>query len=147
MFSLSYSLLPSAAFIAAAFQDLGFSLNDTRSPLQQIVDEVMAPSIATNFEVGGRPGWEPLSPATIKTGGGQILVRTGALAGAASSPGSWSVGDDAAQLDGVGIDYAYFHQYGTSKMPAREWAVIQPEDEARMEELFGDWVDSKIGLW
>ena len=51
------------------FQDLAHDLASTRnlrSAFEDIRDEVMIPSIRKNFEVGGRPRWEPLSLATFQ---------------------------------------------------------------------------------
>lgn len=137
---------PMPTIVAAEYDTLGLAVQSFEKPLKRSVAEVMAPSIAQNFAVGGRPRWAPLANYTIekKGGGGRILVRTGALAASASSPGSWSVSSDTATMDGVPQDYGIYHQTGTSKMPQREWAVIQDEDADKTEEIFDEWLLQEI---
>lgn len=51
------------------------------TPLMRVWGEIVQTSIATNFEVGGRPPWEPLAALTVKSKGHArpLIGRTGNL--------------------------------------------------------------------
>jgi len=63
---MMYLYLSSTANLLA--RDLGRLATSTRTGtrglLERAVDEVVRPSIQTNFEAGGRPPWEELAKAT-----------------------------------------------------------------------------------
>ena len=136
--------------LAARFLAVERSLGDKRTPLRRCVTEVMIPSIALNFAVGGRPGWEPLAAGTVerrRSAGldGPILHRTGALEAAMARTDTWTITRNEARIDSLpdSVAYGIAHQTGASKgnwfMPARPFAVVQPEDEDRMADIFADW--------
>lgn len=84
---------------------------------------------AENFATGGLPvgGWKPRK----KTEPWPIMVRTGklmrsltALFGPPNSIGATSA------TFGTRVEYAKFHQYGTSRMPSRK-IVFEPRGFAR----------------
>lgn len=93
----------------------------------------LAKANAENFTASGLPvgGWSPLKPkyAAWKTRnfpGAPIMVQNGALrrdlttlTGAANS-----IGRKRARF-GTSIEYAKFHQYGTTRMPKRQ-VVFEP---------------------
>ena len=122
-------------------------LKSMDDPLREAVTKVLAPSIRTNFEVGGRPAWTPLADASLEQkgrfgGSSRPLVFTGALEHAAGSVDSWDIRNNTAQLGNPltgGIGYGIFHQEGTSTVPQRPWAVMQPEDERKIEDILGNW--------
>ncbi len=118
--------------------------DDYKEPLEESVDQVLAPSISLNFDVEGRPSWEPLAPSTVAAkGSNAILIASGEMATWAEDPGSWDISSTEAALVG-GPDYAVYHQEGTSKMPARPFAVVQPDDMDDIENIFWDWLDRKF---
>jgi phage gpG-like protein len=140
------------AIVASDFYTLADGLEDPSEPLQEAVETVMAPSIRENFEAGGRPAWEPLMDTTLshsKRAGtdGRPLILTGMLMETASSVEVWSIDEESAHLDSGNLGDAYyglFHQAGYGATPAREWAVMQPEDEERIEEIFDGWVEGNL---
>jgi phage gpG-like protein len=140
---LEVTMIPPAAVMAALFAKLAHEFDDLSKPLHKAVEEVMAPSLAANFAAGGRPTWAAHSQNTEERHPeiGSVLIATGALEGAASSPGLWSVTATEATAQG-GPDYGGIHQTGWSYGPARVWALFQPEDEARIEEVFLQWIDT-----
>lgn len=89
---------------------------------------------ASNFSLGGLPsgGWAPLSPQyaawkMVRFPGTPPLVRTGRLAASLSGQTTdsiFSVTPTKMQI-GTRLEYAKFHQYGTTKMPKRK-VVFEP---------------------
>jgi len=85
-----------------------------------------------NFRQGGLPsgGWSPLDPqyAAWKKmhGGGGTMIRTGrlfrSLTSLAGPPNRIGIMD---ATFGTSVEYAKFHQYGTTKMPKRK-VVYEP---------------------
>src|SRR5258705_328905 len=112
---------PSIALIAKDLRSLANGLTDYRVPLKQCVDEVFIPSIRKNFQVGGRPSWEPLAQNTIDKhrdklglGATPILVRSGALRQNATSDEIWSINAVSAVIKDLPDDvwYGVVHQGG-----------------------------------
>lgn len=132
--------------LQAAIELLGRQLDDFREPLQAALEIVIIPSIRTNFDVGGRPKWRPLSePYRTYRLPGPILVQSGALRTAATSIGNWTVTPNAVELTGIdSVKYASYHQSGTRKMPARPYVMYQPEDADAIVAIFEIWVDGLI---
>jgi phage gpG-like protein len=143
----SFIFFPAISIIAGKLETFGASIQDFTEALEDVIEKVMIPSFQTNFAVGGRPPWEPLSDAySERKSGGSILVLSGALRGAATSRDIWTVDDTAAWIDGLPEDvwYGMVHQDGSATTPARPFILIQPEDEAKIEEVFGEWLDRKL---
>ena len=79
---------------------------------------------AENFGLGGLPsgGWEPRKDAKPWP----LMVRTGKLLASLTSLfGAPNNIDRMSAEFGTRIEYAKFHQYGTSRMPARK-VVFEP---------------------
>lgn len=156
MIQFDTQLLPPASVINADLSELGVSIRSYREPLKRAVQQVLAPSIQKNFDVGGRPPWPPLAEGTIldKTRAGLAdmspLVRTGMLRRVAGQLNIWTLNSDEAHIDSTGLPeraaYGRFHQTGTRNMPAREWAVIQDEDGAKVEEIFWAWIAERAAV-
>lgn len=131
--------------VLAAIDLLGEHLDDFDEPLTAALELVIIPSIAKNFEVGGRPKWAKLSTSwALRRIPGPILIQTGAMFQSTQAVANWTVSDDSVQLDGLNIKYAPFHQYGTRKMPARPFVMYQPEDVEEIVQIFEIWVDGLI---
>lgn len=132
--------------LQAAVELLQQNIDDFREPLRVALDVVIIPSIRKNFESGGRPKWAKLSePYASYRLPGPILVQTGALREAATSFGNWTVTNDSAIMTGVdNATYAGYHQTGTRRMPARPFAVYQPEDVEQIVQIFEIWIDGLI---
>lgn len=74
---------------------------------------------ATSGSFGGH-SWAGLAPATIaRKGHSRILVDTGAMLKAFTTPEVYRVGSGTVQLGVSSIPYAVYHQTGTANMPAR----------------------------
>lgn len=132
--------------LQAAIDLLGRQFDDFKEPLETSVELVILPSIRTNFEVGGRPKWRPLSePYRTHRLPGPILVQTGALFAAATAMANWTVTRDSAEMTGVdSAAYAGYHQSGTREMPARPFALLQDEDVENIIRIFEIWIDGLI---
>lgn len=63
-FAIEVDFKPSIALTVAAFNTLGVNVKSFKEPLKRAIKKVMIPSIKENFDVGGRPTWEPLSEET-----------------------------------------------------------------------------------
>lgn len=134
------------AAIEAAIDLLGRNLDDFQEPLRAALELVIMPSIATNFQVGGRPKWDKLSyPYSIIRRPGPILIQTGHMFQATQGTENWDVGPNSITMNGIsGVKYANFHQTGTRRMPARPYVMYQPEDVEGITQIFEIWVDGLI---
>lgn len=143
MFDISFEDFGVAGDLAGFADDL----SNLHGGLEKIVNEVAIPAMATNFEVGGRPAWEPLSPDTVEIkGNSEPLIKTGRLYGGSQARSSWDISDTEASFSGAaGAEYGKFHQFGTRKMPMREWAALAPEDEDKAEEVMVEWIAEQLG--
>lgn len=149
-----YPITKSPRVMMLSFENLAKGIKSLREPLELAIKGVLAPSFRQNFYVGGRPAWEPLSDVTIERKHAKgsknpetILVDTGALRRMAGQLNIWTVeggygniGAAEARLDNMTLPYAEIHQVGMTNMPARPWAVIQPEDEEKIQFVFDAWM-------
>lgn len=114
----SFEFTPSIGIVARDLEKLRIGLNDFRVPLEKAIKLVMIPSIRENFDVGGRPPWEPLDMKTTvgkhRKTAKPILVRTGKLKSAATSFQIWSITAGAATIKSLpnNVWYGYVHQEG-----------------------------------
>lgn len=162
------SISPPFEKIAEDLRNLDKDLKNFRTPLRESVRSVMVPSIATNFAVGGRPPWQPLSSETVERRerqgtGSQILVESGALQRAATQQSRWTIGTDEASITNWPSRErlkAGVHDQGAtsrssrgrnkgsaSNIPARPFLLIQDEDAERIEGIFGDWIERRARRW
>jgi phage gpG-like protein len=158
---LEVDFRPEPVVLAAAFGKFNLDIRSFRAPLDRAVREVFAPSLARNFEEGGRPPWIPLSDITIaekaRKGASEpskILVRTGALARKAGQINFWQVngpeGEAYISQNTLGrVFYGVYHQGGMASSadepgyPARPWAVFQPQDADEVEVIFFEWIEER----
>lgn len=112
---------PTIAISARNIDRLGADIRSFKEPLQRAVKEVIIPSIAQNFEAGGRPDtWQPLSEATqeIKArmgwAGGDVLIRSGKLRKTMGQQNLWQIKETSAILKELpkGVSYGGIHQAG-----------------------------------
>jgi phage gpG-like protein len=88
---------------------------------------------ASNFATNGLPvgGWSPLSPAyaawkMARFPGAPPMVQTGRLfASLTGATASFETMTNTSISIGTSVEYAKFHQYGTTKMPKRK-IVFEP---------------------
>ena len=146
--SIGENFYPQVLLTVEAIEKLDISFRDFTEPLKASLNEVIIPSIATNFAVEGRPPWQQLAEYTIEIRGvaHPILNESGNLLSAATNAENWMVTRDDVSMVGIDneVPYAKYHQNGTINMPAREFINYQPEDLDNIEKLFGKWVDEKI---
>jgi phage virion morphogenesis protein len=157
--SWTFKFEPSVAIQAAGIRQFAHGIEDMRVPLTKAVKQVMQPSIRRNFNVGGRPAWEPLSEDTIKAkrGDARILIDSGNLLFVASMFAIWTITDNSATVRDLPsmVRYGKVHQKGAKKagsgsngtngrgyvnIPARPFIMVQPEDEEKIREIFARWL-------
>lgn len=116
---------------------------ESAPPLMPIWKEYVATMNAANFGLGGLPvgGWAPYDAEYAAIVGPKPdLVLTGMLS--FSLTGGLLVenlSNDSVEF-GTRVEYAKFHQYGTTKMPARK-IVFEPQGAAKFfGETVGRWV-------
>ncbi len=82
-------------------------------------------------------GWAALSPSTLRRkSSGAILRETGALMGSVAFQGA----SNTEARVGAGTAYGIYHQFGTSKMPAREFIGIASRHEPKIEKIFQQYL-------
>ena len=149
---IDISLTPPGWVMAANFTSLGLDIRSFREPLKRAVQGVLAGSFQYNFDVGGRPGWEPLAESTVKQKHDlgyppDILIRTRKLRRVAGQLNIWTLTREEAYVTQLpGAEYGEFHQSGTKFMPAREFMVIQMNDEVEIEQIFETWLIQRFGI-
>jgi phage gpG-like protein len=93
----------------------------------EAIGEVARASVDQNFATGGRPPWPHIKDATHEP-----LIKSGHLRASIEV-----VASDSDKIVDIGsdVDYAPYHQYGTSHIPARAFLELQSSDEKRIEDL------------
>ncbi len=156
--SFDVDFSPSPFIMASQFDVMGVKVKSFKEPLAKSIREVMAPSLTQNFDVGGRPAWNDLMPATVSRrarlgyGATPILVRSGKLKRVAGQLNLWTIDGPGgtAQITNLpdGVFYGAIHQAGAETewggITARPWAVIQEEDMVEIEDIFLNWIDERI---
>lgn len=119
-------------------------LGNMKEPLTKSVHEVVIPSIAMNFLLGGRPKWRQLSPERIsaRRSASPILIDKRKLLNAAVGKTTWRITDTEANMERIDekVPYAKYHQSGTSKMPRRQFAILHPRDVDDIVDVFSEWL-------
>lgn len=123
MVSIDWS--PTPVILAASYAAFGMSFRSMHEPLKRSVQQVLAPSIRRNFDVGGRPPWQALSQVTIdmrlKMGfsAGPVLVRSGKLKRVAGQLNIWTIDTEKAFVSDLRqASYGIVHQQGASFTPS-----------------------------
>ncbi len=149
-------------------QDLGRDLaskRNLRKPFERIRDEVMIPSIRKNFEVGGRPRWEPLSLATFQSGGfggreafiasgafggRKPLDKTGQMKRAATAKARFTIKGNEMTY-GKWPEKRWFGPVHNlpdlserAQIPNRPFTLIQQEDKVAITEIMMEWVEDQV---
>lgn len=92
--------------------------------------------------------WPPLSEYTIrKKGHDRPLILTGALRAAMTdrhAPGHVGEVQPTLMTFGTDIDYAGFHEYGTQRIPQREFASISEENLNKLVNAITDHVVASL---
>ncbi len=130
----------------------------------RIRDEVIIPSIETNFKVGGRPRWEPLaaittglgkaafieSAASDTIGGRKPLTRTGQMRRAATAKARFTIRKNEMTY-GKWPEKRWFGPVHNlpdlserAEIPNRPFTLIYPEDKVAAGEIMLDWVEDQV---
>lgn len=146
-FTTKMDFSPSPAIIAKDINKFEMDIRSFRTPLKAAIKHVMIPSFMKNFSQGGRPPWKPLSEVTVKLRGSAspILVRRGRLRRTMGQQNIWTVTQEHAFIGRLPSHswYGHLHQAGNSTnviIPARPFALIQPEDQEKIAEVFDKWL-------
>lgn len=154
-----FEFSPSLAIIARDVDKLGLDIRSFREPLRRAVQQVMIPSFQKNFDVGGRPAWEPLSDATLEMrrrglhkgkGGTKPLDLTGTLKRNMSYMSIWTFTSDYAAITDLPqrIWYGKAQQAGFRTFfitaPARPFVIMQPEDEEAVARVFDTYIAERL---
>lgn len=142
---VSLELSPPVEFIADQIGGFRDRLTDF-TPLWERFASVLEGIETDRFDTEGHGEWPELAPSTVreKTRLGfplDILVRTGKLKKSLTerelamrlTPLSMSWGTD--------VEYAKYHQEGTTKMPQRKVLDIDVADRRRLEAAMVGWID------
>lgn len=121
-----------------------FKATNFAEAFDQIAD-VMAEKTRENFLNESSPSgrrWPELSPATVaRKGHDQILVDSTALRKSVvmrNAPGHVEqIGKDKI-VYGTDVNYAVFHQEGTSRMPQREFLGVDDKNVDNMADIVAD---------
>lgn len=159
--NISIDFSPSPFIVAAEFDKLGVNIKSFKEPLTRAIKTVMVPSFRENFDVEGRPAWDPLTDATIARrtyegfDAGPILERTGTLRKVASQMNIWKIDGRAGTAFIADLpDRAWYGKVMQSglgadaidagSIAARPWAVIQDQDAVEIEDIFLTWLEERI---
>lgn len=159
--STKIELDPSPALFALQMDILGREIRSFREPLKRSIQLVLGPSFRQNFDVGGRPSWVPLAQSTIdkkqRIGAkfvNEVLMETGKLRRVAGQLNAWKIeggylAEEAkAYVDDLpGAEYGAVHQFGNDHVPERAFLIIQDEDQSKIEEVFGLWLDERLAQY
>jgi phage virion morphogenesis protein len=133
-------------------------------PVLTEIGYIMEEAIETNFDVGGRPKWEPLKAVTLKMranrgtspgrpfkgsmhrsliGGNSPLILTGRLKNSIKVKVT-----SKRVIMGTNVPYAKLHQKGGTRtlngrlvrIPARPFLVIPPEDKKKMTIILKEYI-------
>lgn len=118
--NITISFEPTIVIAASRIDKLGADIRSFREPLERAIKQVIIPSIGKNFDSGGRPSWDELSPETEEIRNrlgkplGTILIATGALKRGAMQFNNWQVGRGAAVFSQLParVQYGMIHQAG-----------------------------------
>ena len=129
---------------SAPLRAFALRLADTL-PLMKLIGEVAMASVQENFEVGGRPSWQPLAPATVKAKGhSKPLVASGILKNVIMKA---SANEVLVGVQPAAKEYAAIQHFGgkagrnhSVTIPARPYMLLQDEDLQEIDELVRNWI-------
>jgi phage gpG-like protein len=132
----------------AEFLAIAGSIKSFKEPLEDSIREVASPSIGTNFDVGGRPPWEPLEAQSIERGANESrpLIRSGQLMQVAQQLNIWTTTRTETSVQGLPgrVYYGEIHEGGSDFIPARPFMMLQEEDADKIREVFARWIERRF---
>lgn len=126
------------------FSRFAENIKDLTSPFEEIAKDFNEGEVKQFQSAGsyGAGGWAPLLPGTVerKARGGysmDILVRSGALRDAMAGRGIGAVKEirPLSMRVGTNLNYARFHQKGTTRMVARPVIMLPEEQKTRWHKI------------
>lgn len=131
---------------SAPLREFGASVGDLL-PLMKNIGEVALQSVQENFEVGGRPAWQPLAPATVKAKGhSKPLIASGILKNVVMKASATEV---VVGVQPAAQAYAAIQHFGGRAgrnhrvtIPARPYMLLQPEDLQEIDDLVQSWPET-----
>lgn len=119
---------------------------DHLEPLWNRFKPILGQIEAEQFATRGHGAWPGLAASTLaqKAAHGypsDPLVRTGDLRASLVNPGMAAETSGDTLIYGTDVDYAGYHQDGTSKMPARKVIDLRADDRRRLEQETVAWID------
>lgn len=149
---VSIQIEPPLEFIIKQSGEFQAALLDLE-PLWELVKPVAASVEEDQFSSQGQGAWPGLAESTIarKEAGGwpaDPLVRTGDLRASLVDPGRAADAGPRSMTYGTNVDYALFHQEGTSRMPQRQ-LIPDPyrvEDRRKIESAMVAYVNAAARL-
>lgn len=138
-------LKPPVAFIlqqSGAFRRALANLEPLWDRFKPILGEIEA----EQFSSQGHGAWPGLAASTLaqKAAHGypaDPLVRTGDLRESLVNPGRAAQSSGDTLIYASDVDYAGYHQDGTSKMPQRKVIDLRTDDRRRLEQETVAWID------
>lgn len=162
---IDVDIKPLPLILVGQFESLAASVRSFREPLEDAVRTVVMPSIEKNFRVEGRPHWELLSEQTLLNREyygyppGPILQRSKKGKRSAVAFARWKFTKETA-FYGASFPptskYMPIHQIAdietvnvgmggfASELPGRSFAIIQDEDQPKIEKVFERWFQKRL---
>jgi phage gpG-like protein len=154
------TMKPLPIVLVGQFGALSESVKTFRKPLEQCVKEVIIPSMRKNFDVEGRPRWKMIAPQTEyrRSYDGYptypILDRSGKGKRSALAFARWKFTKDSTFMGGQFPKTTWYmpvHQSGLEGswaggegIDARPFALIQDEDQKKIEAVFVKWFEKNL---
>lgn len=136
----------------AWFTYAGYKIRDARLPLSRVAFEVIRPGIEEQFATEGARtgGWRPLTfeyeyYKTLQWGERPILEASGEGKRRMLAVSAFHIHKTSLVYDPDDPGYMHWHQTGgyvPGRPPQRQIVTITTEDEAKIEAIFMEWLDS-----
>lgn len=149
------------AELESRLNEAAAKISNTR-PLMGDMARIMRNAVIENFEAGGRPAWK----ARISGGSHALLQKSSRLKDSIKDSH-----DSNNAIVGTNVEYAAIHHFGGqtspssymrkrtksfgrflkrvnhpgSKIPARPFMVLQPDDEQALVDAVNDYLDAALG--
>jgi phage gpG-like protein len=140
---------PPLEFIAKQAGSFGRRLRNLE-PLWDRFEPILAQVEEEQFSTHGQGAWPPLAQSTLEQKSrhgwpSDPLVRTGSLKESLTNPGAAGDKGPMRFSYGTDVEYARYHQEGTTKMPQRQ-VIPDPfrvEDRRKLEQEMVKWINSE----
>lgn len=139
-----FDVKPSIGLLATGYRKFSLDIRSFREPLKRSIQQVIAPSIVKNFDVGGRPDvWEPLSEYALDRRAREgfndkPLVKTGKLRRTMGQLNIWTITRESASIRDLppNVWYGKVQNAGIGQFSTRI-AAAGGDTKAALEKLRG----------